>query len=248
MSPGQTTRALIRAADRAALATTSHESEAWPYVSLVLCACDHAGAPLLLMSDLAVHSQNLTADSRLSLLFDGTAGLLDPLTGARASVLGRAERCDDAESLARFTARHPSATDYALFADFHLYRVAIERAHLVAGFGAIDWIDASDITYDTADSGTLAATESDIVSHMNTDHGQALDAYARNLLGLAGDGWTMTGIDPEGVDLRCGSDVARLTFDIPVRNSGEARERLVALAHEAQSAQAAQAPNKGDLQ
>ena len=38
----------------------------------------------------------------------------------------------------RFLARHPDAGMYAGFKDFAFYRVAVERAHLVAGFGKID--------------------------------------------------------------------------------------------------------------
>ena len=182
MTPGTQTRALIRAADRAALATADRNASGWPHGSLVLCACDHGGAPLLLISDLAEHSQNLTADSRLSLLFDGTAGLADPLTGARASVMGRAVKDGDPDHLARYVARHPSASGYAAFADFHLYRVEIERAHLVAGFGAIDWIDAGDIGFDTTGSHDLAGAEADIVRHMNTDHADAVGAVAHSLL------------------------------------------------------------------
>jgi putative heme iron utilization protein len=166
-------------------------------------------------------------------LFDGTAGLDDPLTGPRASVLGRAERCDDEALLGRFVARHPAAAGYAEFADFRLYRVRIERAHLVAGFGAIDWIDGSDIVYDVTDATDLAEAENGIIVHMNDDHGDALEDYAHNLLNLSGGPWRMIGIDPEGIDLRCRGEVGRFAFEAPVHGPGEARERLVALAHQA---------------
>ena len=134
---------LIRDGGRAALATSQRDAGGWPFASLVLVACDPGGAPLMLLSDLAEHSRNIAADDRVSLLYDATAGLDDPLAGARATVLGCAEPCPDAAARARFLARHPSAAAYAGFADFALYRVSVERAHLVAGFGAIDWIDAA---------------------------------------------------------------------------------------------------------
>ena len=44
------TRGLIRAADRAVLATADRDAEAWPFASLVLNACDHGAAPLMLLS------------------------------------------------------------------------------------------------------------------------------------------------------------------------------------------------------
>src|SRR5262245_53778447 len=116
-------RRLLRAADRAALATRLAQPEGWPYASLVLLACDQEGAPLLLLSDLAEHSRNIAIDDRVALLIDGTAGHDDPLTGPRLTVLGRAATSADAGQRARFLARHPGAALYAQFADFRLYRI-----------------------------------------------------------------------------------------------------------------------------
>lgn len=140
--PARAAQRVIAAADRAVLATAL---AGWPYASLVLPALDLAGAPLLLLSDLAEHAKNLKADPRCSLLFDGTAGLEDPLTGPRVTVMGDVRPIVDRDLLARFVARHPSAGLYAGFGDFRLYRMTISRAHLVAGFGRIHWIDAADL-------------------------------------------------------------------------------------------------------
>src|SRR3954451_17231030 len=141
-TPAATARALLRSRDRATLATSLAGA---PYASLVLAATAADGAPLLLISDLAQHTINIAGDDRMALLFDGTGDLDEPLTGPRVTVLGRAERNTDDALRARYLARHPSAALYAGFADFHLYRVAVERAHLVAGFGRIHWIAAEDL-------------------------------------------------------------------------------------------------------
>jgi heme iron utilization protein len=230
---GTTARRLIRGRDHAALATSL---EGRPYVSLVATACDHAATPLLLLSDLAQHTKNLLADPRVSLLFEDVAGPADPLAGPRLSVLGRAERCDDPRLAARFAARHPSSAGYAGFGDFHLYRVVVERGHLVAGFGRIAWIEA-DALRCGADASGLVQAEADIVAHMNADHPDALVLYAQRLLGRGGSRWRMTGIDPEGLDLRrpmeLGGEVARLDFAAPVLTPAAARRALVALAEQA---------------
>ena len=133
-------RALMRAQATAALGTVMDGA---PYVSLVLVAFDADGAPLLLLSRLAQHTKNLLVDPRVSLLFDGTAGLDDPLTGPRLTVLGSAAVCRDPEALGRYLARHASANAYAGFSDFALYKVTVDRGHSVAGFGKIAWIEAS---------------------------------------------------------------------------------------------------------
>ena len=103
---GATARRLIRRRSHGALGTLL---DGRPYVSLVATACDLDASPLLLVSDLAQHTKNLLADPRVSLLFEDTASYPDPLAGPRLSLLGRAERCDEAGAASRFAARHPAS-------------------------------------------------------------------------------------------------------------------------------------------
>lgn len=230
----RTVRSLLRALDRASLATSlPGEPAGWPYASLVLVAVDHDLSPILLLSDMAEHTRAIKADGRVSLLFDGTGGLDQPLTGPRATVLGRAERTMDERLKARFLARHPDAALYAGFKDFGFYRIAVERAHLVGGFGKIRWIEAAELA--PSQAAGLEDAEEGIVAHMNADHADAVQLYAAKLIGLAGGGWKMTGIDPEGVDLRRGGQVARLAFDVPLQSAGEARKVLVGLVGKARA-------------
>ena len=222
-------RLLARGCTRAALATSLVGA---PYASLVLFAVDVDASPLLLLSDLAQHSRNIAFDPRVSLLLDATEGHPDPLTGPRLTLLGCALPTDDPRCLGRFVSHHPTSAAYAGFRDFHCYRVAVERGHLVAGFGRIEWIDGADFLL-ALDAGALAAAEFEILGHMNEDHGDAIAHYARVLLGRGGVGWRMTGIDPEGIDLRCDGETARLDFaatvGTPVLTPGAARAALVQL-------------------
>src|SRR5690242_12764049 len=105
-------RDLVRGLDRAALASglpgpPGDGGGAWPYASLVLVAVDHDLSPLLLLSDLAEHTKAIAADGRVSLLFDGTNSLDQPLTGPRVTLLGRASRTADERLARRFLGRHP---------------------------------------------------------------------------------------------------------------------------------------------
>ncbi len=233
-------RELVRRRDRAALATAlpqgdGQENGTWPYASLVLVAVDHDLSPVLLISDLAEHTRAIRADSRVSLLFDATAGLDQPLTGARLSLLGRAIPTDDERLTRRFLARHPDAAMYAGFKDFHFYKVTPERAHLVAGFGKIRWLTMAELM-PVPPPPALVGAEADIVAHMNEDHADAVELYATRLLGLAGSGWRITGIDEEGIDLRSGGSVARLAFPVPVQGPQQARQALIALTGAARGA------------
>jgi heme iron utilization protein len=211
-NPGLPSRFLARSCTRATLATSMGGA---PYASLVLLTLDLDATPLLLLSDLAQHSRNLAFDPRLSLLLDATEGHPDPLTGPRLTLLGQAKPTDDPRCLGRFVSHHPNSADYAGFRDFRLYRMTVERGHLVAGFGRINWVDGRDFLFE-GDTAGLAAAEPEILTHMNADHADAIALYAQQLLGREGSGWRMTGIDPEGIDLRCDGQTGRLDFGAPI--------------------------------
>jgi heme iron utilization protein len=224
-------RQLLRSVDRAALGTA--DGAGAPYVSLVMLAVDHHAAPLLLLSDLADHTKNFTRDPRVSLLVDGTVGMASPLAGARATLMGRIEPATGPHDLARYISRHPDAAGFAGFTDFNLYTVRLERAHLVQGFGQIYWIDAADVLFAAAADLPLDAREAEVVAHMNEDHADAVQLYATGLLSRAAGAWRLTGVDPEGADLRAGEARARLWFDQPVRDAEGARVELVRLVERA---------------
>jgi heme iron utilization protein len=227
--PARIGRQLLRRAQRGTLATSLRGV---PYASLVLIAADLDASPLLLLSDLAQHSRNIAFDPRVSLLFDGTTGYQDPLTGPRLTVIGQARAVEDPRRLARFTTHHPTSAVYSGFADFRLYRVAVERGHLVAGFGRVHWTEGCDLLF-AADAAALAAAEPEILRHMNEHHADAVTDYARGLLGRAGADWRMTGVDPEGADLQQDGETARLDFPAPVLSPEAARAALIELAQKA---------------
>jgi heme oxygenase (biliverdin-IX-beta and delta-forming) len=216
-TPATRARAVMRATDRAALATAQ---AGWPFASLVLTALDHDASPLLLISDLSEHAKNIKTDPRVSLLFDGTQGLDDPLTGPRVTVLGEARAVEDPRLKARFLARHPSAELYGGFADFHLHRISVTRAHLVAGFGRIHWMEARELV--VTPDGSFAEMEAATLAAINAD--PKMVNAAVEALGLAGDGWRVTGIDPEGLDLRRAGSIARLA--LAFANAGAVRSAL----------------------
>ncbi|PWR25026.1 heme iron utilization protein [Zavarzinia aquatilis] len=209
-----------------------------PYVSLVLAAVDHAGRPLIFISGLAEHTKALLAEPRASLLFDGTAGHLARLTGARVSLVGRMVRIDDEGLKDRFIARHAEAQMYRDFPDFSLWRMEPERAHLVAGFGRIHWIPAAEFLFDDRPCVALAEDEAGIVGHMNADHADAVGLYATALLGLPAAEWRMTGLDPEGADLMAPDGTrGRIFFDRVIGNATEARVALVDLVRRARNSE-----------
>ncbi len=86
--PKTAAKKLLREGRSGALATLMPGSGD-PYCSLVNVATAADGAPLLLISRLAVHTKNILADPRVSLMIDERkAG--DPLQGARVMLMGTA--------------------------------------------------------------------------------------------------------------------------------------------------------------
>lgn len=210
------TRELMRSARKASLATLQKGTSA-PYVSLVTVATTFEGAPILLLSDLAVHTHNLKADPRASLLFDGTDAAGDPMAGGRVTVMGKLALIPDdavSESAQRFLARHPTAAGYATFADFGFYALEAEKAHFIGGFGRIVDLLPSDFLIPTAGVEELKEAELGIIEHMNEDHASELKLYAEQLFGHPPhkETWKMIGMDADGMDLTCGGKVVRLPF------------------------------------
>ncbi len=222
---------LLREARSGALATLM-AGAGDPYCSLVNVATAVDGAPLLLLSKLALHTKNILADNRLSLMLDERKEG-DPLEGARVMLMGTTAPDGDAQARTAYLRRHPEAEMFAGFADFAFYRMQIERAHLVAGFGRIVDLTAQDILTDVADAATLVEAESDAIAHMNADHAEACRLYATKLLGAGGGDWTCVGVDPEGLELQQGRAALRLFFPQRVYAPGPLRAILKQLAEEA---------------
>ncbi len=231
-------RELVRRATTACLATLVCDGTAGlpvgaPFASLALSAVDHDAAPLLLLSTLAVHTQNLNADRRISLLYEEASRHAEPMTGARVTLAGRVAPTTEQRHRDRFLSRHASAADYADFKDFAFYRLEVDAAHSVAGFGQIKTLAAADWRFDDARAAPLIAAEAAIVEHMNTDHQDAVALYAMRLLSLPSGPWRMTGIDPEGLDLAADGRSARIRFEAPIYDPETARRTLVRLAESA---------------
>lgn len=225
-------RGLVRRAFKGTLATIER-GNSYPYASLITLATDAAGAPVYLISNLARHTANLAKDPRASILVDATGALADPLQGARVTLFGLAEKVADEAIRRRFLERHPEAKFYADFPDFAFWRLQVEGAHYIGGFGRIFDLSPDELLVPLEDAEALLEAESGIIAHMNEDHENALELYATAFAGGMPGAWRMTGIDPEGCDLVCAGDARRVLFEERISTPGEARKALVQLAVQA---------------
>jgi heme iron utilization protein len=232
--PAVAAKKLLREGRSGALATLMPGSGD-PYCSLVNVATAADGAPLLLISRLAVHTKNILADRRVSLMIDERKEG-DPLQGARVMLMGTAAASDDPDIRRRYLDRQPEAEMFAGFADFAFYLVTLKSAHLVAGFGRIVDLAPRDILTETGDAADLVAAEPEILAHMNGDHADAVRLYATRLLGAPDGEWRCVGCDPEGLELQQGRTALRLPFPQRVRAPGVLRQVLKQMADEARAA------------
>ena len=224
-------RQLLRCSSQGALATLMTDTGA-PYCSLVNVASAADGAPLILVSRLAIHTKNILADARVSLMLDERrAG--DPLEGSRIMLNGNAIVTTDTQARQRYLARHPSAAQFIDFPDFSLMRIEPSGLHLVAGFGRITDLAPCDFLIDLTGAESLLAAEAGAVQHMNEDHSDTLSLYASRLLGRPEGPWRCVACDPEGLDMQNGNETVRLSFSEYISSSAALRKALKELAEKA---------------
>lgn len=235
-SPSRLAKSLLRRSRQGALATLM-PSSGDPYCSLVNHASHSDGSPILLISRLAIHTQNLLADPRVSLMLDERAEG-DPLEGARIMLSGRAgEVSGDNLKIVRrrYLNAHPSAEAFVDFKDFSFFLIRPSATHLVAGFGRIVDLKPEQFLTEIGDAATLIEGEQGAIDHMNEDHRDAMNLYATRLLGAESADWRCCGCDPDGIDMQAGRTVLRLEFGERVTTPADLRKTLVKLAEQART-------------
>jgi hypothetical protein len=214
------------------LATASCRHAGHPFASVMPYALDATGRPLFLISAMAMHTQNLEADARASLLVTQPDWSGDPLAAGRLTLMGQALRLagvDAAEARTAYLAWHQRAAYWVDFDDFAFWRLDVVDVYFVGGFAAMGWVTAAE--YSAARPDPLADAGPGIVEHMNRDHADALVAYARHFAGEAADEATMVTVDRLGFKLRLRQaerlSSVRIAFPREVTTAGQSREVLI---------------------
>ena len=211
-------RCLLRRCRVASLAVIADHR---PLQALVTPAIAADGAPLLLLSTLAAHTNALVQQSACALLLVGPALDANPQTSPRLSLTGHARRSDDKADRDRYLAIHPYARLYADFADFGLFRIEITQARFVGGFAQAATLDPAHLRPDPAWLACLREQPPTL------DPGLLDRIAARH--GYAQPGWSLVAIDPDGFDLAQDETVVRIDFDRKLSNPTELRQEMVSL-------------------
>jgi heme iron utilization protein len=239
-SYAERTRTLMYLGRSGSLSTLSRKQPGFPFGSVMPYGLDDQGRPIFLISTMAMHTQNLKADARASLLVTQSNADGDPLGASRVTLVGNVRSIPESEvALARklYLARHANSKYWVDFEDFSFYRMDVVDVYYVGGFGVMGWVSASE--YDRSQSDPLADSMTEIVQHMNADHKDALVLLAREFAHIESEEATMTAVDRLGFQVRLktqdGIRGARIAFFREVSNPAETRNVLVEMVEQARS-------------
>jgi hypothetical protein len=220
------------------LSTLSRKQPDFPFGSVMPYGLDDGGRPILLISTMAMHTQNLQADPRASLLLTQPDAGADPLGASRVTLVGNVLPVPKPEIAAArelYLARYANSKYWVDFEDFSFYRMEIVDVYFVGGFGVMGWVSAAD--YSSARPDPLADSASGIIQHMNADHADALILLARTFAGMESTEAAMTSVDRLGFHVRLktadGMRGTRIAFLREVSNPLAARNVLVEMTAQA---------------
>lgn len=223
---GAEARRFVRGQHNGVLSTLSQKVAGYPFGSVAPFILDHAGRPVILISELAEHTRNLMADPRASLIVQPFTP--DMQEAGRVTLVGNAQRLSDKDALGPRYLRHfPKAEAYLAMHDFAFWVIEPVRIRYIGGFGRIHWVEPSAYLLGNT---ALADAETGILTHMNTDHAHTLLDYCLHVHGVRAQSAQMIGIDPDGFDVRADERVLRFDFPVPVPDAQAARAALVDLA------------------
>ncbi|HEY6413536.1 MAG TPA: DUF2470 domain-containing protein [Edaphobacter sp.] len=239
-SHAERVRTLVLQATIATLSTLSRRHVGFPFGSLMPYALDPEGRPIFLISNMAMHTQNLKADPRASLFVAQAAVDGDPLGAARATLIGQAKPVPEsgvASAREIYVAKHENSRYWIDFADFGFYRLEPVDIYYVGGFGVMGWVETRD--YEEASPDPLATTASGIIAHMNADHVDAMILLAWTHAGIEATEASMTLVDRLGFYLRLrtaeGMKGARINFQHEVRTPEETRKVMIEMVRQAKA-------------
>lgn len=231
-SHAERVRTLLSLATVGMLSTQSRKHPGYPFGSLMPFALDRSGRPIFLISNMAMHTQNLKGDPRCSLFVGQVAEDGDALGAARATLVGSAgpvPEADLAGARELYLARHANSRYWVDFSDFGFFRLEPVDLYYVGGFGVMGWVQAAE--YESAAADPLAEAAQGILAHMNADHVDSMILLARVHAGLEATEAAMTSVDRLGFWLRLktseGMKGARINFSREVASAGETRTVLV---------------------
>lgn len=219
---------LLRSTFVGVIATHSESLKGYPFGSVTPYLCDSDGSVYFYMSDIAQHSKNLYADSRMSVTIFQQATQNDQNTQGRLTLVGDTEPVDDVcqeALLTRYVRLFPEAEGYKQTHDFKLWHIKIKRARYIGGFGKIFWLEKEE--WLKQKPAWDANAETDMIEHMNQDHQDAISLLLKHHFEIHDDTPILSGILSEGCFIHSQQTNYWLPFRQTCHDTVDVRKALV---------------------
>ena len=209
------------------LSTHSVDLPGYPFGSLTPYCLDYQGQPIILISNIAQHTQNISHNHKVSLISHDPQPDNSQASG-RVTYIADALKLDDTDIADRYYRFYPESQGYHQSHDFDFYTLRCVKVRYIGGFGDIHWISAEQFLTPSPFS---PKDELAMISHMNQDHQEALTHYCQlNQIDYEGDTPLLVGVDGEGFSLSVNGRLYRIAFSKRVYNSIDARQAFIDLA------------------
>nr|GMD47844.1 Glutamyl-tRNA reductase-binding protein [Ipomoea batatas] len=210
LPPIEEVRTVLEYSLRGMLSTFSQKHEGYPSGSMVDFACDAYGSPILAISNLAVHTKDLLANPKCSLL---VAKDPEDRTDLVIIVYGDAvpvAETDKDSVHAAYLARHPDAF-WVDFEDFQFLRIEPKVIKYLPGVAT----EFSEEDFRSAKIDPIYQFSKPISSHMNKDHAEDTKLIVQHSTSVTVEFAEMLDVDSLGFNVKAGYQGSTFKLRVP---------------------------------
>tara|TARA_B100001287_G_scaffold275012_1_gene281644 strand:- start:1026 stop:1748 length:723 start_codon:yes stop_codon:yes gene_type:complete len=168
---------LFRNSKSGVLSTISKDNKDYPFGSFVTFASFINRIPIFYLSDIAQHTKNLKYKPHGCLtIVNSSSKEKDKQNNERLSLMGDLVKIKENEKKIikeKFYALRPESKNYEKFHGFNFYKLKVNKARWIGGFGKIGWLSTD---YWKDNNIQWSSKENDIIDHMNSDHSDTVSA------------------------------------------------------------------------
>ena len=221
---------LLRESSEGVLSTISKKFEGYPFGSFTTFTTDRNRTVIIYASGLAQHTKNLVQNSKASLTIYNLKKNGDQQDSQRLTLLGDlvlADNQDDCKE--RFSLFLPHSVNYHKMHDFSFYKLLINQARWIGGFGQIAWLKPE---HWTDSKPKWLEREESIINHMNDDHSNSIISTLHAQIGVKDPKAEMVAINTDGYYVRSNNELMFIKFHKCCTNLKDFKDELVKQAHE----------------
>ena len=209
--------------------TMSKKFEGYPFGSFTTFTTDRNRTVIIYASRLAQHTKNLLHNSKASLTVYNLKNNGDQQDSQRLTLLGDLVLAADQDDCKeRFSLFLPHSVNYHKMHDFSFYKLLINQARWIGGFGQIAWLKPEQ----WVDSEPKwLEREGSIINHMNDDHSNSIISTLHAQLGIKDSNAEMVAINTDGYYVRSNDKLMFIKFDKCCTNLKDFKDELVKQAH-----------------